>query len=755
MEVTIESFKKRFTYDPQKDLLGKGGYSEVYKAYDTEDKIFVALKIYQGDLDSKYNLSNEIRKFKRLRHPNLIEHLETYDVTTGNNDIHGNPIKYQIGILEYANAGTLADLIKQGQLIGSANAAKLESIAKDIIAALEYLHSRNIIHRDLKPSNILMFKEGEKLIPKICDFGIAKVMDNATAVSTQLVGTVEYMAPEYFRTDLGDIGKASDLWSLGVILLEAASGQHPFGKASEGYSNGQIINNILNKEKINLDVIQDASILEIVKGLLNPNPQDRYCKNIGAERKYQSEPIKNPAETNPEPAVISNNKFWNATKHLFYSLIDFKFADGGWKKILLREFCLLCLIILLTSLLKRLPYAIIMDWEKILQASSSVKPMMGKNILFGHYVEFKEVSSKFLLALFIFYTLFQVRIFLYWRKKEYIQNLLSKWNFFDLKNGKWRSTLAKEVVYILFTGFTTIFLVSLIVICNYFFSYSQGQGQVQKADFFNARQMKDSLQEIYERPQDFTREYFGWRDVNGEFDYTDIGAAYDLISGRNCELPNDLYRNMEYSPFFRRLIWNIEIERDDIWIVNLQNTIRIEGGESFKNYELVKSFNSVNNLTIQKNNSLKASDLNDVSRLLYPYKFTSKYFILELIGNIDNDEWLSWFYENRVMKNQKFLDYLKDKGITDRFALRSYVKNKLYVSEHPYADYNNALIRYNSIQTKFDLLFENMRFKKLGKHNFNDAFLEIISITGMAILIILYPLRLIIIILKWIVDNSK
>jgi serine/threonine protein kinase len=301
MEVTLQSFKNRFTYDPQKDLLGKGGYSEVYKAFDNEDQIYVALKIYQGDADSKYNLSNEIRKFKKLRHANVIEHIEAYEVVTGNNDIHGNPIKYQVGILEYANAGTLADLMKSGKLIGKENEAQLESIAKDIIAGLDYLHSKNIIHRDLKPSNILLFKDGDKLTPKICDFGIAKIMDNATAVSTQLVGTIEYMAPEYFRTDIGEIGKESDLWSMGVILLEATTGKHPFGKANEGYTNGQIINNILSKEKINLNLIQDASILEIVSGLLIANPLDRHYKNIGTERKYQNEQIQNPTEINSKP----------------------------------------------------------------------------------------------------------------------------------------------------------------------------------------------------------------------------------------------------------------------------------------------------------------------------------------------------------------------------------------------------------------------------------------------------------------------
>ena len=275
MEISLASFKARFTYDPQKDLLGKGGYSEVYKAYDNDYKTDVALKIYQGDYSSQYNLLNEIRKYRRLQHPHVIQHLEAFEVNTGSQDLHGNTIKYQVGILEYANAGTLADLIKQGQLKGSANAAKLESIAKDIISGLEYLHSQNVIHRDLKPSNILLFKQGEKLVPKICDFGIAKVMDNATAVSTQLVGTVEYMAPEYFRTDLGDIGKASDLWSLGVILYEAATGQHPFGKASEGYSNGQIINNIIQAKLYSLDDISNTYVKNIIINCLQPKIENR------------------------------------------------------------------------------------------------------------------------------------------------------------------------------------------------------------------------------------------------------------------------------------------------------------------------------------------------------------------------------------------------------------------------------------------------------------------------------------------------
>lgn len=243
MEVSLQSFRKRFTYDPQKDLLGKGGFGEVYKAYDNEDQVYVALKISQGTADDKYNLINEIKQFKKLNHPNIVNHIEAYEVNTGSTDIHGKPILYHVGILEYADKGTLADFLKSKTPIGFRQT--IEDLANDIIDGLAYLHSQNIIHRDLKPTNILLFSEGEKLRAKITDFGIAKQAD-ATAASTQLVGTVEYMAPEYFTT--GNITKASDIWSLGVMLLEALSGTHPFGKTTQGLSNEQIIRNILSKD---------------------------------------------------------------------------------------------------------------------------------------------------------------------------------------------------------------------------------------------------------------------------------------------------------------------------------------------------------------------------------------------------------------------------------------------------------------------------------------------------------------------------
>lgn len=336
MEVSLQSFKKRFTYDPQKDLLGKGGFGEVYKAYDTEDHIFVALKISQGTADDKYNLISEIKRFKKLNHPNIVKHIEAYEVNTGSSDIHGKPIAYHVGILEYADRGTLADLLKKG----TPAYHLIEDLAKDIIEGLAYLHSENIIHRDLKPTNILLFIEGDKLHAKITDFGIAKPTD-ATAASTQLVGTVEYMAPEFFST--GNITPASDVWSIGVMLLEALTGTHPFGKTTQGLSNEQIINNILNKDLStaaqNLHTPFKQLITRCLLRETNLRPQSaNELKGLLQENSNSFSEITQVIDTKFRRTIANTQK--SKWKRWGKALFDFDLSNGKWRKVLAREFLL-------------------------------------------------------------------------------------------------------------------------------------------------------------------------------------------------------------------------------------------------------------------------------------------------------------------------------------------------------------------------------------------------------------------------------
>lgn len=343
MEVTLQAFRKRFTYDPQKDLLGKGGFGEVYKAYDNEDKYYVAIKISQGTADDKYNLINEIKRFKKLNHPNIVRHIEAYEVNTGSTNIHGEPILYHVGILEYADKGTLADLLKKPEDFRSFGnfGSLMESLATDIIDGLAYLHSNNIIHRDLKPSNILLFSEGEKLRAKITDFGIAKLSD-ATAASTQLVGTVEYMAPEYFTT--GNITPASDVWSLGVMLLEVFTGSHPFGKTTQGLSNEQIIHNILNKDLSTDTQNVCAPFKEIITRCLlretNLRPQSAselkgMLQETGDAFSERTQVIV------PKPGKHINNKQPSKWRRWWKALFDFDVSNGRWRQVLAREFILI------------------------------------------------------------------------------------------------------------------------------------------------------------------------------------------------------------------------------------------------------------------------------------------------------------------------------------------------------------------------------------------------------------------------------
>lgn len=239
-------FRDRYKFEISKDFIGKGGFSKVYKAFDVIRKRYVALKFYSGIESDKYDIISEINRMDDLAHPNLIRY---YDATIiDNENAIGEKEQIQIGIMEYANAGDIGMLFKQKQ-----SPEITLNVIVDIIKGLEYLHEKGIVHRDLKPKNILLSDEDGRLVAKICDFGISKKVEGEdAAVSSQLLGSVEYMAPEQFAPAVyginGKFGTNADLWSLGIILYEIFTQSLPFGSRTKGITYEHILNNILFKD---------------------------------------------------------------------------------------------------------------------------------------------------------------------------------------------------------------------------------------------------------------------------------------------------------------------------------------------------------------------------------------------------------------------------------------------------------------------------------------------------------------------------
>ena len=131
-------------------------------------------------------------------------------------------------VLEFMDAGSLADLLKSR---GAALAEEhVTCIAARVLLGVFYLHSCcHIIHRDLKPSNLLLNSRGEV---KISDFGVSGQLRPGQPQSSSWLGTTRYMAPE--RIDGHQYSYSSDIWALGITLLECATGAHPYQGAAGG-----------------------------------------------------------------------------------------------------------------------------------------------------------------------------------------------------------------------------------------------------------------------------------------------------------------------------------------------------------------------------------------------------------------------------------------------------------------------------------------------------------------------------------------
>lgn len=197
------------------EKIGGGGMALVYKAKCQLLNRYVAVKILRPEFTSDEEFISEFRKESQaaasLSHPNIVN---IYDVGNEENDI------YYI-VMEYVKGKTLKQIIKSK---GHLDPSETINIGKQIALALQHAHNNHIIHRDIKPHNILITDDGRV---KVTDFGIARAVTSSTVTNTgNVIGSVHYFSPEQARG--GYIDAKSDLYSLGIVLYEMASGKVPF-----------------------------------------------------------------------------------------------------------------------------------------------------------------------------------------------------------------------------------------------------------------------------------------------------------------------------------------------------------------------------------------------------------------------------------------------------------------------------------------------------------------------------------------------
>ncbi|XP_041117825.1 serine/threonine-protein kinase tousled-like 1 isoform X1 [Polyodon spathula] len=215
-------------------LLGRGGFSEVYKAFDLFEQRYAAVKIHQLNKnwreEKKENYHKhacrEYRIHKELDHPRIVK---LYDYFSLDTDTFCT-------VLEYCEGNDLDFYLKQHKLMSEKEA---RSIVMQIVNALRYLNEIKppIIHYDLKPGNILLVDGTACGEIKITDFGLSKIMDDdnygvdGMDLTSQGAGTYWYLPPECFVVgkEPPKISNKVDVWSVGVIFFQCLYGRKPFG----------------------------------------------------------------------------------------------------------------------------------------------------------------------------------------------------------------------------------------------------------------------------------------------------------------------------------------------------------------------------------------------------------------------------------------------------------------------------------------------------------------------------------------------
>jgi serine/threonine protein kinase len=275
------------------ELIGKGGFGQVYKAYHQLMGRHVALKVINSELIADIDVRNlfrrEILAATRVSHPNIAI---AYDA-----DEKDGVLYLAMEFVEGTNLETL--VVEQGPI----STPFATRILTQTCNALQYAHEHGMVHRDIKPANLLLSGINSQepatdavvrnAVVKVVDFGLARLLKPGSGVcqtlqcGTQAVGTPAFIAPEQAR-NVHDADIRSDLYSLGCTLFFALSGQLPF----EGETPHEIIIQHLENEPPSLSSVRPdipPAVSNIVRRLMSKNPDHRFADPMELVQRWKAQ----------------------------------------------------------------------------------------------------------------------------------------------------------------------------------------------------------------------------------------------------------------------------------------------------------------------------------------------------------------------------------------------------------------------------------------------------------------------------------
>mgnify|MGYP000256190229 CR=1 FL=1 len=277
--------------------IAEGGMAWVYEAREEESDSPIALKIlfpqYVSAPLTRERFIKEGDIQRRIHHPHIVRVFDVVDEQ-----------KVLCLALEWMDGGDLAEFI--GMRGNSPFTIELIwGLFSPILRAIHCAHEEGIVHRDFKPANVMLKWEGEYLVPKLADFGIAKIREaaNSRTSTGSVMGTFKYMPPEQLN-DSKQVDRRADLYSIGITLYRMATGYFPFQGNTESIIFRQMFAEPMKPSELNPSIPLELELL-ILK-CLEKKPEDRFQDAMQLLNALAAVPRNDEHQLSPEETVTYN-----------------------------------------------------------------------------------------------------------------------------------------------------------------------------------------------------------------------------------------------------------------------------------------------------------------------------------------------------------------------------------------------------------------------------------------------------------------